>query len=122
VGENSMGYDCIKGHGYSSKSHFVRPYAEDHLASVGNCETSLNANLLRLRYQIVREFIESETAESTGPRTTADLKNHCNPTTTTVLETERGRYCQRLCIELGRLFSKWLIKRSNSLSGLFFAI
>jgi predicted nuclease of predicted toxin-antitoxin system len=28
---------------------------------VGNCETSLITNLLRSRYQVIREFIESET-------------------------------------------------------------
>jgi predicted nuclease of predicted toxin-antitoxin system len=28
---------------------------------IGNCETSLITNLLRSRYQVIRQFIESET-------------------------------------------------------------
>ena len=31
------------------------------MARVGNCETGLITNLLRSRYQVIRQFIESET-------------------------------------------------------------
>src|SRR5271165_79475 len=46
---------------------------------VGNCQTGLITNLLRSRYQVIRQFIESETESLLGPRTTADLNKPLQP-------------------------------------------
>jgi predicted nuclease of predicted toxin-antitoxin system len=60
-GRRSTGYDVSKDTDFHQRAIVFGHPPKFIWLRVGNCETGLTTNLLRSCYQVIRQFIESET-------------------------------------------------------------